>query len=460
MRIRFVQTEGFRIAAIFVAIFSLAVVALAVGVLVVVDREFRDQIVQFANADIAAVKHGYGTEGDAEAIEIVEQLMAAEGASDFMLLQRDGKRLAGNLAPMPPRTGVFTLPGTRRQHRILGVASYIAPGLYAFSGSDLYPARLAREHILRILIWIFAGAVLLAGLGGVFVSRSLLRRTDAIATACRAIMHGDMKTRVPLRGTADELDRLAQTINTMLDRIAALMENVRQVTNDIAHDLRTPVTHLRHRLEHARLQAGAPADYDKALESAIATSDEILALFAALLRIAQIEGGARRASFSAVDLAELLRHLRDMFGPVADDAGHMLTLAIAQPATIRGDRELLIQLFSNLIENAIVHTPAGTSIEMALRTEKGFAIAAISDTGPGVPEEEHVKLFQPLYRREASRSRPGYGLGLALVSAITDLHSGRITLRKNTGPGLCVDVAFPLPGEDGLTPKSSQVGNL
>jgi signal transduction histidine kinase len=237
------------------------------------------------------------------------------------------------------------------------------------------------------------------------------------------------------------------------------MENVRQVTNDIAHDLRTPVTHLRHRLEHARLNAAAPADYDKALESAIMTSDEILALFAALLRIAQIEGGARRAGFAAVPLEDLLHQLRDMFGPVADDAGHVLTLALAQPATIRGDRELLVQLFSNLIENAIVHTPAGTHIEIALRVEKNFAVVSVCDDGPGVPEEEHEKLFQPLYRREASRSRPGHGLGLALVNAITDLHSGHIVLRKNAQPGLCVEVFFPL-GDDVLITEAAEVGNL
>ncbi|HWY63333.1 MAG TPA: HAMP domain-containing sensor histidine kinase [Rhizomicrobium sp.] len=459
MRIRFIHTEGFRIAAIFVAIFALAAAALAASVLVIVQREFRDQIVQFANADIAAVKNGYRTEGEAEAREVIEQRMTAEGASDFILLQRDGKRLAGNLKAMPPRTGIFTVPGIRRRHRILGVATYIAPGLYIFSGSDLYPARLAREHIVQFLIWIFAGAVLLAVLGGVFVSRNLLRRTDAIARACRAIMNGNMKTRVPVRGTEDELDRLAQTINAMLDRIAALMENVRQVTNDIAHDLRTPVSHLRHRLEHARLQLSAPADYDKALESAIATSDEILALFAALLRIAQIEGGARRAGFALVELTDLLHQLRDMFGPVADDSGHVLTLTLAQPAAIRGDRELLVQLFSNLIENAIVHTPAGTRIEIGLRVDKDFAIVSVSDDGPGVPEEEHEKLFQPLYRREASRSQPGHGLGLALVNAITDLHSGRIVLRKTVQPGLCVEVAFPLGG-DVQAPQAIEVGNL
>jgi signal transduction histidine kinase len=234
-------------------------------------------------------------------------------------------------------------------------------------------------------------------------------------------------------------------MNAMLDRIAALMENVRQVTNDIAHDLRTPVTHLRHRLEHARLHASAPADYNKALEAAIVTSDEILALFAALLRIAQIEGGARRAGFASVDLADLLHHLRDMFGPVADDAQHSLTFTLERHAVIRGDRELLVQLFSNLIENAIVHTPPGTCIEMTLHADENFAHVSISDDGPGVPEEEHEKLFRRFYRREASRTRPGYGLGLALVQAIAELHGAKVDTSRKTARGFSASISFPLP---------------
>jgi signal transduction histidine kinase len=216
------------------------------------------------------------------------------------------------------------------------------------------------------------------------------------------------------------------------------------VTNDIAHDLRTPVTHLRHRLEHARLHAAAPADYDKALEAAIVTSDEILELFTALLRIAQIEGGARRAGFASIELADLLHQLRDMFGPVADDSKDSLTLSISEGATIRGDRELLVQLFSNLIENAIVHTPAGTKIEIALKTGQDHAIVSIRDDGPGVPREEHARLFQPLYRREASRSRPGYGLGLALASAIAELHEAKIRIEPADNSGFCISVSLPM----------------
>ena len=437
-------------AAIFVAIFAIAVATLTVITLLIVNEEFQDQIVQFANADIAAVKEGYRTGGESEAREVVGQRMTAPGASDFFLLERtQGTRLAGNLAAMSPRTGILTLPypggvNGRAGHAILGAGALVGPDLYVFSGSDLFHARLARQRILRTLLWVFAGALVLGLLGGFAVSRSFLRRTDEIVTTCRAIMAGNLASRIPLRGTQDELDRLAETINAMLDRIAALMENLRQVTNDIAHDLRTPVTHLRHRLERARNQAVTMEDYDQALEAAITASDDILALFAALLRIAQIESGGRRAAFAPLDLAQLLAQLGDVFGPVAEDARHHLKLNVDGPVLIRGDRELLTQLFSNLIENAIIHTPAGTSVTVSLGRENDQAVAMISDNGPGVPPDEHQKLFQRFYRREASRTRPGYGLGLALVSAIAELHGASMKIGERARTGFSIALRIPL----------------
>ncbi len=447
VRIRALHTEGFRIAAIFVAIFALSAAIFTVITLVIVNEEFQDQIVQFAKADIAAVKDGYRTEGEAEAREVIGQRMTAPGASDFFLLERNANtKLAGNLALMPPRTGVQTLPypagGT--DHAILGVGAFIAPDLYVFSGSDLHNAWLARRRILRTLIWVFLGTLVLAVLGGQAVSRSLLRRTDIIVKTCRAIMAGNLASRIPLRGTDDELDRLSETINAMLDRIAALMGNLKEITNDIAHDLRTPVTHLRHRLERARNQAATTEDYDQALEAAIAASDDILALFSALLRIAQIEGGARRTAFAPLDLSQLLAQLGEVFGPVAEDAGHHLCLSLNGPALIQGDRELLIQLFSNLIENAILHTPGGTLVTVSLNCENGDAVAAVSDDGPGVPPAEHGKLFQRFYRQEASRTRPGYGLGLALVAAVAELHGAQVAVASSGKSGFSISLRLPL----------------
>ena len=443
MRTRFLRTETFRLSAIYAGIFALSVLALGVVVFILTDRAFREQIAQFSRGDIAAVRSGYASEGLPEAREVIEQVMAAPGSSDFFLLQKDGRRVAGNLPPMAPQIGVVSLPGSTKDHDILGVGAMIVPGLYVYSGSDLYRVHAAERGILQAMAWLFALALLVAAAGGALVSRSFLQRSDAMARACRAIMDGDLKARIPLRGTQDELDRLAGTINEMLDRIAALMENLRQVTNDIAHDLRTPVSHLRQRLERTRDESRQAQEYAEALDAAIEKTDEILQLFAALLRIAQIEGGARRADFTPIPLAPLLRHVRDMFEAVAEADGHRLTLTLDGETTVRGDRALIIQLLSNLIENAILHTPQGTNIRLGLSHADGRALVTVSDDGPGVPREEHAKLFQRLYRREASRSRPGYGLGLSLVAAIAELHGATITMRNDGAPGLGVTLSFP-----------------
>jgi signal transduction histidine kinase len=444
VRTRFLHTEAFRLSAIYAGIFALSMLALGSVVFVMTDRAFRDQVVQFSRADIAAMRNGFDAEGLKEAHEVLLQIMGTPGESDFFLLQKDGKKIAGNLPAMPARSGIVSLPGSGPGHDILGVGDFLEPGLYVYAGSDLHRIHGAEREILQTLAWLFALAMLLAIAGGVLVSRSFLQRSDAMALACRAIMDGDLKARIPVRGTHDELDRLAGTINEMLDRIAALMENLRQVTNDIAHDLRTPVSHLRQRLERARDDSRQAEDYAEALNAAIEKTDEILQLFASLLRIAQIEGGARRADFAPIALGPLLTHVRDMFGAVAEAGGHHLELKLEAEATIRGDRALIIQALSNLIENAILHTPEGTNISLLLSRTEERTLVTVNDDGPGVPREEHAKLFQRLYRREASRSQPGYGLGLSLVAAIAELHGAAIAMRDDGMPGLGITLSFPL----------------
>ena len=433
--------------AIYAGAFALSVLAMGTVVLVITDQALRDQVVQYSSTDLAAIQNGYRSQGVREAHEVIGQIIAAPDGSGFLLLQQDNKVLAGNLGAMPPRTGVVTLPGSGPKHDILGVGTFLAPGIYAFAGSDLYRVHAAQQRIIVTLLWLFGAGIILAILGGALVSRSFLRRTDAMAKACHAIMDGNMAMRIPVRGSGDELDRLADAINEMLDRIAGLMENLRQVTNDIAHDLRTPVSHLRNRLERARAECLTVDDYALAVQAAIAKSDEILALFNALLRIAQIEGGARRTAFSTVNLPALLSHVGELFGAVAEEAEHRLETEICAAATIRGDRQLLIQLFSNLIENAILHTPAGSRITLSLSVSAGYAVVSVNDNGPGVPRAEHDKLFQRLYRREASRTRPGYGLGLAMVAALAELHGACVKIVEQSAPGLCIRIAFPLIAE-------------
>lgn len=438
--IRLIRTEGFRISAIFAGAFVLCVTGMAIFVSLITTEALRGQVAQYASADVAAVQDAYRKLGLGEAREVVQQIMVAPGASDYFLLQKDGKVLVGNLPAMPPRTNIVTLPGAGAGHEILGFGAVIAPGLYVFSGSDLERVYDTRRHILQALLWLLAGGVILAVAGGALVSRGFLRRTDAMARACRAIMDGNLKARIPVRGTRDELDRLAGTINEMLDRIVALMGNLRQVTNDIAHDLRTPVSQLRQGLERA--QEGPERGHAPALEAAITKTDDILALFAAMLRIAEIEGGKRRAAFVPVPLGALLGRLHELFGPVAEAGGHTLAVEIQHDAEVRGDPALLTQLLSNLIENAILHTPPGTHIMVTLAVLDNRPALTVADDGPGVPANEHEKLFQRLYRREASRTHPGYGLGLSIAQAIAELHGAQIGVIPGSS-GLAIRVLFP-----------------
>lgn len=442
MRIRYFYTEGFRLSAIYALVFTLSVLSISAVVLLLNRHALRDQVLQSARTGIVAMQRAYNEEGITEVREVIGQLRGAPGASELFLLEKDGQRIAGNLPAMAPRPGIVEFTPDGRHSAILGMGANLAPDLYVFSGSDLTYVRKVQSQIQQALLWVFLVALLLAATGGVLVSRSFLRRTDAMARACRTIMDGDLRARLPVRGTRDELDRLAVTVNEMLDRIAVLMENLEQVTNDIAHDLRTPVTHLRQRLENGRMDSADPAKSAAAFDAAMEKTDEILAMFSALLRIAQIEGGNRRTAFAPVGLATLLEQLRDMFIPVAEAAGHKLTLEPCTDVWINGDRTLLVQLFSNLIENAILHTPDGTHIRLRLNGPNAGKVAVtVVDDGPGVPHEEQPKLFRRLYRREASRTTPGYGLGLSVVAAIAELHGGKIEIGPAT-PGLSVCITF------------------
>jgi signal transduction histidine kinase len=248
---------------------------------------------------------------------------------------------------------------------------------------------------------------------------------------------------VPVKGSDDDLDRLAITFNRMLDRIAALMESVKQVSSDVAHDMRTPLTRLRNRLEAG---LAAPQERDVAMEGALADLDAILETFAAILRIAQIESGARRAAFGPCDLTAIARTVVDAFAPSAEDARQALSLAAGSPVRVDGDPELLTQMLVNLVENALRHAGPGAHIEVGVRRTAGGAVLTVTDNGPGVPAAERERLFDRFYRLEHSRSTPGSGLGLALVAAVAKLHDAEVRL-LDAAPGLEARISFPPSGE-------------
>ena len=306
------------------------------------------------------------------------------------------------------------------------------------------------SHILDETQEIILSAMLIGGLvtaalallGGFLVSRGPTRRVDAIAMTTRQIVDGRLDLRLPVSRRGDELDRLAGDINAMLARIETLLSSLRQVSTDIAHDLRTPLARLHQSLDAVRRKPRSPQEYETAIDAAIAESEAAIATFHALLRIAQIEAGTRRSRFRTLDLAAIVARTVEIYAEVAADAGHALSCAPLEPLTIEGDEELLTQLLANLIENAINHVPAPGRIVVTLQPAGGFARLEVSDDGPGVPEADREKIFRRLYRLDQSRSTPGSGLGLALVTAIAELHGGTATALDNA-PGLTIRIDLP-----------------
>jgi signal transduction histidine kinase len=436
---RLLHAESFRLAVIYASIFLLFILLYSIAVYFSVDAAFRAEALKTADADIATVNGAYVKQGIFEAQEVIEQNLASPRASDIFLLQQNGKKLAGNLPALSPVTGIaiFSVDGLP----ILGRGTFLAPGLYVFAGRDLTIMRETERGIFSALAWISGGGLLMAAAGGILLSRSFIARMDTITRTCRAIMEGRFTDRIPTKGNHNELDNLALVINAMLDRITTLMENLKQVSSDIAHDLRTPLTRLRNQLERAGNEARNKEEYAAALNGALTETDGILALFAALLRIAQIESGSRKAGFTRVDLEALLHHIAEIYRPAAEDENHPFALDIRAPAAIQGDRELLIQLLANLIDNAIRHTPAGTKIVLGLGRRGTALILSVADTGPGIAVDQREKLFRRFTRLEQSRTTPGHGLGLAMVAAIADLHGATVSITDNR-PGTRLDVRF------------------
>lgn len=370
----------------------------------------------------------------------------------YLLQDAAGVRIAGNLPPMKPATGEMVIPVSflfpdrnlkagdpMDAYPVTALGSVLDNGEFLVVGENQYRAARAREAIISALGWGIAITVLLAAGGGAALGIGFLRRIEEINRTTRSIMDGDFSKRVPMRGGGDEMEQLAVNLNAMLDRIQVLMESLKQVSDDIAHDLRTPLSRLRHRLETA---AGkSESDRVPIIERSIEELDAILETFSALLRIGQIESGARRAAFSAVNLAQIVSTVAETYAPVAEDRGQHLDAVVDDAPSIPGDRGLLMQMVANLIENSIRHCPAGAAITVSLGQVADAPVLRITDTGPGIPESERGKVFRRFYRLEASRTTPGSGLGLALVKAVADVHGASVELSDNH-PGLRVTVCF------------------
>jgi signal transduction histidine kinase len=378
--------------------------------------------------------------------EIAELLADAQAARPGGLLQdRSGKVLAGNLPATAAVTGVREWGGSaaHRQTPFAGIRGRgvdVSEG-YLFVGLSTLQLHEMGEMVASSFLWGLGAAMLLALAGGAAMSVSLLRKIETVSQTSRDIVDGDLQRRVPVRDSGDEFDHLAVSLNVMLDRIQTLMEGLRQVTTDIAHDLRTPLTRLRQRLELAQ-RPNVDSDTLRAvLDATRHDIDGILEIFSALLRIAQIESGARKAGFTEVNVSDLLRTVLEVYRSALEEKGQQLQETIDSDLGVRGDRELLMQLFANLLENAIRHSPSGAHVALVAQRRSDTVEVSVADDGPGIPEALRSKVLQRFFRLETSRTTPGSGLGLSLAAAVATLHDARLELSDN-GPGLRVTVSL------------------
>jgi signal transduction histidine kinase len=440
------QTTTFRLAAVYVVLFAASVAALGLIAYFTTSLALERRLDTSIEHETATLQAGFRSGGLARLLAEVNEHERTHpnGRFDYAVIDAQGEQLAGRFSKTPSHEGWSSLDYRESDGDITRLRIYeaqLSGGMRLAIAADREQVEEVKKAILDGFLSAF-GAVLALGIGGgIALSLAFLKRVETIRRTAEAIIAGDLTQRVPVRGTGDDLDRLSQTLNHMLDRISELMESLRQVSADIAHDLKTPLARLRQRLETTQTHAQSVEEHNVAIEAAVAQVDEILAIFSALLRIAQIEAGTRRSGFAELDLSAVFTNVVEAFAPAAEDAGKRLDAKIKPAIRMSGDRELLTQMLANLVDNAIRHTPAGTRIELSLGSDHDRIVGTITDNGPGAPSEERERIFQRFYRLEHSRSTPGSGLGLSLVKAVADLHGIALDV-GDAGPGLRIIMGF------------------
>ena len=441
---RLLRSASFRLTLLYAVLFIVSAGALFAAVYVTATAAMQNDMTAVLRTEafqLAEVHRRGGLPGLAE--QVARRMNFRTRGPIFYLLQAPNRHVVvGNLPGMPPVNGVIDFvpdPGASEvegeRPKLMGFGLTLSDGSFLLVAQDANRLADMQHAIVRAFAWAGGLTVLLAIVGGVWLGSTFLRRIDTITRTSRAIMEGDLSARIPMRGTHDEFDQLVTSLNDMLARIQQLMDGLRQVSSDIAHDLRTPLGRLRQHLENARDRAKTAADFDAATEAAIVEADGLLDTFSALLRIAQVEAGAQRRGFTALDLSALAQSIGEAYQPSAEDSQHTLLLDVEDGVSLTGDRQLLAQLISNLVENALHHTPAGTTVTLGLRKRGASFDIEVADDGPGIPEADRDKVFDRFYRLDRSRSTAGSGLGLALVKAIAGLHGLSVRL-EDRGPGL------------------------
>lgn len=444
MLTKILRTSAFRLtllyAGIFCASFAVLFALIYWSSARYMDRQFDDTV----GNEIAEIQSDAPSGNLPELQTIVSALTLSSPGFFYLLQDRDGNVLAGNLPAMPPTEGSIDRARVQVQDRTLslrGRGVKLNGSVFLFVGLSTSELHKMQAAIARTFVWGFVATIFISLLSGAFISLVMLTRVESLSNVSREIVNGDLDRRIPLRGSNDEFDRLAVSLNATFDRIQGLMDGLRQVSTDIAHDLRTPLTRLRQRIETALRKADDVASLRNAFQATLKDVDSILDTFSAVLRIAQLETSERRAKFTDVDLADLLRTAVELYAPMAEEKEQSIVDKIEDDLTIRGDRELLLQLFANVLENAVRHSPPRALIEVGGRRLADGTVVSVCDNGPGIPEAMRTKVFQRFFRLEPSRTTPGNGLGLSLVKAIASLHNVSVELLSNE-PGLIVQVRF------------------
>jgi signal transduction histidine kinase len=460
------RTTTFKLTLVYLTVFALFAAFLLGYFAFNTRRLITEQITDTVNAEITGLSEQYRLGGIRRLVIVVDTRARRPGSSLYLVTTFAGEALAGNVTALAP--GILDNPGWtetvyRRldetetaehpDHTALVQVFQLPGGFRLLVGRDLDE----RERLYHIVLsagrWSVALVIVLGLVGGLFVTRRVLRRVDAMTETTRTIMAGDLGGRLPVAGTGDELDRLAENLNVMLERIEALMHGLKEVSDNIAHDLKTPLTRLRNRSEEALRTAKSEGEYRAALEGTIEDSEGLIRTFNALLMIARAESGQARDDMSEFDAAEIAHDVGELYEPLAEQKGIALKVEADTPAKVKGNRELVSQALANLVDNAIKYTEPrdlvtnGATPEIVVRAlnEGDRILLTVADGGPGIPEADRGRVVERFVRLEQSRSQPGSGLGLSLASAVARLHGGDLTLEDNH-PGLISVIALPRGG--------------
>jgi signal transduction histidine kinase len=434
---------SFVFAALIIAAFLFAGVAIWAATRNTAESELRQAI----QLEVSAIETEFQTEGLDAAIAAVRARAERPGAFEYWMADSGGAPLVGDFPGMhgPEGWRHFQVSedsaGAEKRREMLVLTEKLGDGVELSVGDDFGRARAVQQSVLTTLAAVGGFALLASIVVGILVAKRALSGMALLDATLARVAAGDIEARFPVPESSNsDIERIGIAVNAMLDRIEQLMADVRRVSRDIAHDLRTPITHLQQRLEEAE-SAASRAEQIEAIDAAQHKVDEILRIFGALLRLSEIRSSSSRDHMNELNLASVVEKVADAYRPDAEESGHALTFDASGNCEAVGDADLLMQAVANLIENAMRHTPAGTEIVVRAVSERNTPRIEVIDNGPGIPAADRQRVLEPFMRLDASRTTPGSGLGLSMVAAIAEWHGARLDL-GDAGPGLRVTIEF------------------